>query len=260
MKPLQSIIILCSVIFSWNIINAQYYQRLPSKQQEDFEGSHMLGLSGGIALTSYPSSLQPFVGKASSSDFNGGFTYLYHKQSNKWFAWEIQLSIIFSSVNTLPKGSVDGRLKTIFPLDFRSFFGHPVFSAYIGAGLQMYSIRDYFTQIASNLAAGFKFGFGNTDTSLKRHGAIIGAKVHLPFVDHYIVTNDNIVETALTCEKTNVSLTAALSFDIGRGWSFKLDYELPFSGNNIYKINDGGHSTFLNSRSQSLTLTFLKRL
>ena len=115
-------------------------------------------------------------------------------------------------------------------------------------------------QLSANLAFGLKIGFGNTDTAFKKHALILGTKFHFPMVNASDSRSSGDKSIDLSRDRTNVSLTGALSFDVGKGWTFKFDYELPCGGNNTYEINDGGHSTFLNSRSQSLSLTILKRI
>lgn len=271
---------------------AQYEQRRAPEPPSEYGVSNLLGIVGGIALTSNPPALQSYTGKASYTDGNGGLTYLYHNQVNDWYAFEWQLSMVFSSVNTLTKSDDESKCKFIFPLDFRWFLGNPIISAYCGAGLQYNTVwvfsqgeghtHTYYdpywgitwdedvpgedkwdwtiNQLSANLAFGLKIGFGNTDTAFKRHAVILGTKFHFPMVNSSEShgSGDNSID--LSRDRTNVSLTGALSFDVGKGWTFKLDYELPCGGNNTYEINDGGHSTFLNSRSQSLSLTILKRI
>ena len=252
------LIVFLIYIKSCILSSAQYYVREVYKPQLDnHAGMHMLGIMGGVSIINHPYYSQQDVEKINFKDISGGITYIYHKQVNKWYAMELQSSIILSTVNTLPEGSVESRIKSIFPIDFRCFLGYPTLNTYVGFGIQMYSIKDYFTQLSNNIAFGFKFGFGNTDALFKRHGIIVGIKIHLPFIDHYIVTEENIVKTALTCERTNVALTAALSIDAGMGWTIKLDYELPFTAKNTYKKES---ITLLTRRSQSISLSILKRL
>ena len=265
----------------------------PRRQAPSAYGkNHLIGVMGGVALTSNPPALQKYTGKANYVDGNGGLTYLYHNQVNNWYAFEWQLSMVFSSVNTLTKSEDESKCKFIMPLDFRWFLGSPVISAYCGAGIQYNTVWVFSTgeghthsyydpywgvvweedipgedkwdwtinQLSANLAFGLKIGFGNTDTVFKRHAFILGTKFHFPLVNASEKHGNDDKSVDLSRDRTNVSLTGAVSIDAGKGWTFKLDYELPCGGNNTYVINDGGHSTFLNSRSQSLPLTILKRI
>lgn len=262
------------------------YRQAPSAPSE-YGVSNLLGLVGGIALTSNPPALQEYTNKANYTDGNGGLTYLYHNQVNDWYAFEWQLSMVFSSVSFLESADDESRCKFILPLDFRWFLGNPVISAYCGVGLQYNTVWVFtdngsterwdpwlgsysepnlpdwdwtINQLSANMAFGFKIGFGNTDTAFKRHALIIGTKFHFPMVNSSDERDNGFKSVDLSRDRTNVSLTGALSLDVGAGWTFKFDYELPCGGNNTYEINDGGHSTFLNSRSQSLSLTILKRI
>lgn len=262
------------------------YGRQPMPPSE-YGTSTLLGFMGGIALTSNPPALQSYTGKANYTDGNGGLTLLCHNQVNDWYAFEFQLSLVFSSVSFLESADDEDRCKFILPMDFRWFLGNPVIQAYGGFGLQYNTVWVFtdngsterwdpwigyydepnmpswdwtINQLSTNLAFGLKLGFGNTDTAFKRHALILGTKFHFPLVNASDTRGNDIKSVDLSRDRTNVSLTGALSFDIGNSWTLKLDYELPCGGNNTYEINDGGHTTFLNSRSQSLSLTFLKRI
>lgn len=257
------------------------------------EKSNLIGLLGGVALTSNPPALQAYTQKASYTDGNGGITYLFHKQKHKWYAFECQLSTIFSSAKVLRPAENETKCKFIMPLDFRFFLGNPTISAYCGAGLQYNTVwlftqgeshtHTYYdpwwgvtwneeiegeskmnwtvNQLSTNLAFGLKIGFWNVGyEGYKRHAVILGTKFHFPLVNASESHGNEDKSIDLSRDRTNVSLTAALSLDAGKGWTFKFDYELPCGGNNTYEINDGGHATFLNSRSQSLSLTILKKL
>lgn len=262
------------------------YRSAPS----EYGRSHLLGVVGGVSITSNPPALQTYANKASFLDGNGGLTYLNHNQVNNWYAFEWQMSLVWSSVNTLME-SEDAGCKFIFPVDFRWFLGSPVISAYCGIGLQYNTVWEFsegeghthsyydpwwgyyeeevpgevnwdwtINQLSTNLAFGLKLGFGNTDTDFKRHAFIIGTKFHFPIINASEKHGNDSKSVDLSRDRTNVSLTGALSLDVGKGWTFKFDYELPCGGNNTYILNDGGHTTFLNSRSQSISMTILKRI
>lgn len=262
------------------------YRPTPS----EYGRSHLLGVVGGASITSNPPALQTYTNEASFLDGNGGLTYLNHNQVNDWYAFEWQISMVWASANTLME-TEDDACKFILPVDFRWFLGSPVISAYAGIGLQYNTVwtfpkGDSYTntyydpwcghwheetvqdvgwewtinQLSTNLAFGLKIGFWNTDTAFKRHALILGTKFHFPLVNASESRGEGDKSVDLSRDRTNVSLTGALSFDVGKGWTFKFDYELPCGGNNTYVINDGGHSTFLNSRSQSLSMTILKRI
>ncbi len=283
-KRLMTVLLIAFTVSA--TVSAQY-RRQPPQAPSEYGVSNLIGVIGGIALTSNPPALQTYTGKASYTDGNGGLTYLYHNQVNGWYAFEWQLSMVFSSVSFLESADDEDRCKFIFPVDFRWFLGNPVISAYCGAGLQYNTVWVFtdngaterwdpwlgyyddpnmpdwdwtINQLSANLAFGLKIGFGNTDTAFKKHALILGTKFHFPMVNASDSRSSGDKSIDLSRDRTNVSLTGALSFDVGKGWTFKFDYELPCGGNNTYEINDGGHSTFLNSRSQSLSLTILKRI
>ena len=258
---------------------------LPTMAQRSNK-SHLMGFLGGVAFTSNPPALQKLTNKSHYVDGNGGLTYLYHNQVSDGYAFEWQLSLIGSSVNMLDHADNETKVKFIAPLDFRWFLGNPTISAYLGVGLQYNTIwlftsgeeqsdtyydpwwGVYYTettpgedtwdwtvnQLSTNVAVGFKVGMGNE----RQHNIILGTKIHFPIInnsEHH--ENDN-TTVDLSKDKVNVSLTGGLSFGFNRQkGAFKIDCEYPLGGSNKYVINDGGHSTFFNTRSWSVSATLL---
>lgn len=98
--------------------------------------ANLLGVLGGVALTSNPPAMQELTERAYYVDGNGGLTFLHHNQVSDGFAFEWQLSTIWSSVGMLNSSSDETKVKFITPLDFRFFLGSETISAYVGVGLQ----------------------------------------------------------------------------------------------------------------------------
>ena len=219
-------------------------------------------------------------------DGNGGFTYLFHNQVKDGYAFEWQLSLVASSVNTLEHADNETKVKFIVPLDFRWFLGTQKLSAYLGAGLQYNTVwlftsgEDYtgtyydpwwgvyytettpgetdmkwtVNQLSTNLAAGFKVGIGKG--KIPPHALILGAKFHFPIINSSEHHGDENTSIDLSKDKVNVALT--MGFSLGMKWgAFKIDGEYPLGASSKYVINDGGHSTFFNTHSWSLSATLL---
>lgn len=172
------------------------------------------------------------------------------------------------------------------------------FSAYVGAGIQYSTVwrfskgdshyhtyydpwwGDYWeeevegedkwdwtvNQLSANVALGFKLDFWNSDIwnpgtrhydNFKRHSIIFGTKFHFPVIN---ASESHGSDVDLSRDKTCVSLTGALSLGLSGSCTLKLDYEYPLGGSNKYKLNDGGHATWFNTNTQSMSLTLLFRI
>lgn len=262
----------------------------------------MLGLIGGVAVTSNPPELQKLTDKSHYVDGNGGLTYLYNNKVTDGYAFEWQLSFIGSTVKTLEPADNEKKVKFIVPLDFRWFLGnYKKVQAYLGWGLQYNSVltitdgedyentyydpwwgiyynqtehgenkRDWkLHQLSTNVAVGFKIPFGKTeiydrmkrkDVKVKLHSLILGLKTHVPIINSSEHHGDDNSFVDLSKDKVNLSLTGGISFGFKKGNAIKIDAEYPLGGSNKYTINNGGHSTFLNTHSWSLSATLLFRI
>ena len=269
---------------------------LPTMAQSN-DKAHMFGLIGGVAFTSNPPALQNLTGKSHYVDGNGGFTYLYHNNVTDGYAFEWQLSFIGSSVNTLESADNETKVKFIVPLDFRWFLGnYQKIQAYIGLGLQYNTVwlfksgdydeniyynpwwGDYYTettqgedtwdwtvnQLSTNVAVGIKVPFWNIYMKgvgdVKMHNIILGLKGHFPIINASEHHGDENRYVDLSRDKVNVSITGGISFGFKNGNAIKIDGEYPIGGSNKYTVNDGGHATFFNTHSWSLSATLLFRL
>lgn len=260
----------------------------------------LIGLIGGMSITSNPPAMQQMTGKSSFVDGNGGFCYLYHNQVTEGYAFETQVSMLCSSVSMLDSNDGETKVKFIVPLDFRWFLGTQTISAYLGLGLQYNcvwkftegesSYNTYYdpwwgyyqeenvgeekwdwtvNQLSTNIALGFKVGFWNGDAYnpgkgvyeyFKRHAIIVGTKVHLPIINASESHGSGDGSVDLSRDKVGVSLTGALSFGFTDSFTLKLDYEYPLGGSNKYRLNDGGHATWFNTNTQSMSVTLLFRI
>lgn len=274
-------IFLYAVVLAIAIVLTQkaYAQDKPNK-------SHLIGLVGGVAFTSNPPALQKLTDKSHYVDGNGGLTYLFHNQVSDGYAFEWQMSFIGSSTSTLDHADNETKVKFIVPLDFRWFLGSQTISGYFGFGLQYNTVwlftsgedseNTYYdpwwgvyysettpgedtwdwtvNQLSTNLATGFKVGFGKQ----KQHNIILGAKIHFPIINSSEHHGDETSSVDLSKDKVNVALTGGFSLGFNKqSGAFKVDIEYPLGGSNRYAINDGGHSTFFNTHSWSLSATLL---
>lgn len=248
--------------------------------------SHLIGVLGGVAFTSNPPALQKLTDKSHYVDGNGGFTYLFHNQVSDGYAFEWQMSFIGSSTSTLEHADNETKVKFILPVDFRWFLGSRTISGYLGWGLQYNTVwlftsgeqsensyydpwwGVYYTetyededkwdwtvnQLSTNLAIGFKIGFGDE----QQHNIILGTKIHFPIINSSEHHGDSNSSVDLSKDKVNVALTGGFSIGFNRqSGAFKVDLEYPLGGSNRYAVNDGGHSTFFNTHSWSLAASLL---
>lgn len=256
-------------------------------QVQDSNHSHLIGFGGGVAFTSNPSALQERTGKSHYVDWNGGLTYMYRYQGNSdtnfGHALEVQVSLMGASANVLQSEEDGTRIKFILPLDFRYFIGSESLCGYLGLGLQYSTVArfyesengdgyyDYWSntyyeeddlsvdfslhQLALNLAPGFKIGYGYLKGH-RPHSIVIGVKFHFPLINSSEFHGNESSSIDLSKDKLSVSLTGSLSWG-WKGGAFKLDAEYPLGGTSKYTLNDGGHSTFANTHSWSISGTFL---
>jgi len=266
--------------------------------QGDKDKAHMFGVLGGVAFTSNPPALQKLTDKSHYVDGNGGFTYLYHNNVSDGYAFEWQMSLIGSSVNTLESADNETKIKFIVPLDFRWFLGdYQKLQFYFGTGLQyntvwLFTSGDdsestyydpwwgvYYTetqqgedkwdwtvnQLSANVAVGLKIPFWNvwidsTEGDKKLHNIMLGLKGHFPIINSSEYHGDENSSVDLSKDKVCLSVTGGVSFGFKNGNAIKIDGEYPLGGTNKYTLNDGGHATFFNTRSWSLSATLLFRL
>lgn len=265
---------------------------------QDKNKAHMFGLLGGVAFTSNPPALQKLTDKSHYVDGNGGLTYLYHNNVTDGYAFEWQLSFIGSSVNTLESADNETKVKFIMPLDFRWFLGnYQKIQAYVGLGLQYNTVwlftsgEDYdntyydpwwgvyytettqgedkwdwtVNQLSTNVAIGFKIPFWKIWVReeadyIKMHNIILGLKGHFPIINASEYHGDENSSVDLSRDKVNLSITGGISFGFKNGNAIKIDGEYPLGGSNKYTVNDGGHSTFFNTHSWSISATLLFKL
>lgn len=122
-------------------------------------------------------------------------------------------------------------------------------------------------QLSTNLAVGLKLGMFNAEArdpkgsyiSYRPFSLMLGVKFHFPLINNGETHGDESSGVDLSRDKTSVSLTGGFSINWPRG-AFKIDYEYPLGGTNKYALYDGGHATFFNTRSQSLSATLLFKL
>lgn len=123
-------------------------------------------------------------------------------------------------------------------------------------------------QLSTNLAFGLKLGLFTADAKDPQTGyyqdyrplnIILGTKLHLPIINNGEKHGDGDNYVDLSRDKTYVSLTGGISYN-WPGGAFKVDYEYPLGGTNKYALYDGGHGTFLNTQSQSISATLLFKL
>lgn len=123
-------------------------------------------------------------------------------------------------------------------------------------------------QLSANLAFGLKLGIFSAEAKVPATGyyqsyrplnIILGSKFHIPIVNNGESHGDKKKGVDLSRDKTVVSLTGGLSFN-WPGGAIKVDYEYPLGGTNQYVLYDGGHTTFFNTQSQSISATLLFKL
>lgn len=265
---------------------------------QDKNKAHMIGFLGGVAFTSNPPALQKLTDKSHYVDGNGGLTYLYHNNVSDGYAFEWQMSFIGSSVNTLDHADDETKIKFIVPVDFRWFLGdYQKIQGYVGLGLQYNTVwvftsgesnedvyydpwwGAYYTettqeegdwnwtvnQLSANAAIGVKVPFGHTwirDEAeyMKLHNIMLGLKVHVPIINSSEYHGNENSSVDLSKDKVSLSITGGFSFGFKNGNAIKIDGEYPMGGTSKYTLNDGGHATFFNTNTWSLSATFLFKL
>lgn len=286
-------ILLHAVVLAIALVCTQSMYAQPNKDK-----TNMIGLLGGVAFTSNPPALQKLTDKSHYVDGNGGLTYLFHNQVSDGYSFEWQMSLIGSSVSMLDHADNETKVKFIVPLDFRWFIGdYQKIQAYFGCGLQYNTVwlftsgedseSTYYdpwwgvyysettqgedswdwtvNQLSTNIAIGFKVPFWNvwiSDESrdIKMHNFILGLKVHFPLLNSSEYHGNENSSVDLSKDKVNLSIIGGLSFGFKNGNAIKIDGEYPMGGTSKYTLNDGGHATFFNTNTWSLSATLLFRI
>lgn len=128
-------------------------------------------------------------------------------------------------------------------------------------------------QLSTNVAVGFKVPFWrvriskydprtrkSSTTKAKLHNIILGLKGHFPIINASEYHGDENSSVDLSRDKVNLSITGGVSFGFKNGNAIKFEGEYPLGGSNKYTVNDGGHSTFFNTHSWSLSAALLFKI
>lgn len=249
--------------------------------------SNMFGVMGGVFLTSNPD-MSGYDVKKSYVDGGGGFVYDYRNDVTENYTFEIISSLMLSSCSTSKTEDGEDKLKVIFPLEGRWYLGNKDFKIFIGAGLQynfIWSLKSVETEGhydsyydpyygyywdeyhqgesdvdmgtgAHQLSGNGSIGFSILGMDFPVH-FLLGAKFHFP-----IINNAEGVEYSksgridFSKDKTCVTATGGVSFNLGEKCVMMLNYDYPLGGNKQTEV-DGN---FFEMHSQSITMSLMWRL
>ncbi len=245
---------------------AQRYQRYPIK-------SNMFGIMGGVFLTSNPE-MDGYNTKKNYVDGGGGFVYDYRNEVNENYSFELITSVMLASCSTSTTEEGESKLKFYWPIEARWYIGNEDFKFFVGAGIQwnfIWALKEseeynYYGDydLESHASAHQLSGNGSIGISLFGMSSpvhlILGAKFHFP-----IVNNAEGVEYSegskidFSKDKTCVSATAGVAFNLGRTTTLMLNYDCPLGNNMQTSVETGDSRNFFQRRSQSLTGSLMWR-
>ncbi len=248
--------------------------------------SNMFGIMGGVFLTSNPD-MSDYDFKKNYIDGGGGFVYDYRNDVSENYTFEVISSLMLASCSTSKTEDGEDKLKVTFPIEGRWYLGNKDFKFFVGAGLQynfIWSLKSiereghYDTYYDPWYGTWNEYHSGESDIDmgtgahqLSGNGSIgfsilgmdypihilLGAKFHFP-----IINNAEGVEYSqsgridFSKDKTCVTATGGLSFNLGSSCVMMLNYDYPLGGNKQTEI--GGN--FFEMNSQSITMSLMWRL
>jgi len=264
---------------------AQYgYIRYPMK-------AHMFGIVGGVFLTSNPD-MSGYDTKKNYVDGGGGFVYDYRNDVSKNYTFEVLTSLMATSCNTSRTEEGQSKMKFILPIEMRWYVGTADFKFFIGAGLQynfIYSFKEtekdgYSYDYYDYWGNYYQYNYGGGGYEYEEHtGAhqlsgngsigfsvlgmqspvhvLLGAKFHFP-----IINNAEGIEYSesgrfdFSKDKTSITATAGLSFNLGKKCIMMLNYDYPLGATKETSLEYDDKRNFFETHSQSITMSFLWNL
>ena len=278
-KKVFAILLLCSCPI---LLHAQYgYINYPMK-------ANMFGIVGGVFLTSNPD-MSGYDTKKNYVDGGGGFVYDYRNDVSKNYTFEVLTSLMMTSCSTSKTEEGQSKMKFILPLEMRWYVGTTDFKFFIGAGLQynfIYSFKetendgysygyyDYWGNYYS-----YNYGGGGYDYEedtgahqLSGNGSIgfsilgmqspvhilLGAKFHFPIINNAEgVEYSNGSRFDFSKDKTSITATAGLSFNLGKRCIMMLNYDYPLGSTKETSVEYDDKRNFFETHSQSLTMSLM---
>lgn len=281
-KVLLSISIACIVPF---YAFAQYgYISYPMK-------AHMFGIVGGVFLTSNPD-MSGYDTKKNYVDGGGGFVYDYRNDVSKNYTFEVLTSLMATSCSTSRTEEGQSKMKFILPIEMRWYVGTTDFKFFIGAGLQYNFIYSFKKTENDGYSYGYYDYWGNyyqynyggggydyeEDTGahqLSGNGSIgfsilgmqspvhilLGAKFHFPIINNAEgIEYSNSGRFDFSKDKTSITATAGLSFNLGKKCIMMLNYDYPLGATKETSVEYDDKRNFFETHSQSITMSFLWNL
>ena len=245
-----------------------YSQQPPRQQSFDYPlKSHLLGFMGGAFITSNPE-LGITGTKKNYLDWGGGIVYDYRNEVTENYSFEYVLSAMLTSAKTSYVSEEESKCKVIIPMETRWYLGSKDFKVYLGVGLQynfLWTVDwgdkdDMGTTGAHQLGGNGSLGVTFFGIDKKVH-LLVGAKVHVPIINNsegIEYSNSTVID--FSKDKTCVSATAGISFDLGRSCVWMFNYDYPLGSNMQVEVGTEDNRNFFERRSQSLTTSFLFRL
>ena len=282
---MKKVLLLAWILFTIpRSLHAQGYIRYPMK-------ANMFGLVGGVFLTSNPE-MSEYNTKKNYVDGGGGLVYDYRNDVSRNYTFEVLTSLMITSCSTSKTEEGQSKMKFIFPLEMRWYIGSPDFKFFVGAGLQynfIYSFKetekggssygyyDYWGTYHS-----YSYGGGSTEYDeetgahqLSGNGSLgfsilgmqspvhilLGAKFHFPIINNAEgVEYSNGSRFDFSKDKTSITATAGLSFNLGRSCIMMLNYDYPLGSTKETSVEFDDKRNFFETHSQSFTMSFLWKL
>ena len=268
-------------------LHAQYgYINYPMK-------ANMFGIVGGLFLTSNPD-MSGYDTKKNYTDYGGGLVYDYRNDVSKNYTFEFLTSLMITSCNTSKTEEGQSKMKFILPMEMRFYVGTTDFKFFIGAGLQynfIYSFKenekdnydtygyydwygnyyyyDYYTGTtteyeedtkAHQLSGNGSIGFSILGMQSPVH-ILLGAKFHFPIINNAEGKEfSNGSRFDFSKDKTSITATAGLSFNLGKRSVLMLNYDYPLGSTKETTVDYGDKRNFFETHSQSITMSILWRL
>lgn len=252
--------------------------------------ANMFGIVGGVFITSNPD-MSGYDTKKNYVDGGGGFVYDYRNDVSKNYTFEVLTSLMMTSCSTSRTEEGQSKMKFILPIEMRWYVGTTDFKFFIGAGLQynfIYSFKetesdghyhgyyDYWGNYYYEYAGGgYDYEEDTSAHQLSGNGSIgfsilgmqspvhilLGAKFHFPIINNAEgIEYSNGSRFDFSKDKTSITATAGLSFNLGKRCIMMLNYDYPLGSTKETSVETADKRNFFETHSQSLTMSFLWNL